>query len=78
MEDPQAVKEQVKRHLSSTPIPSGPSPPNSPGDYINTLLSLFLFVSLVSKSSPANFESRNQRTKNYYQRAQLFLPAQRL
>jgi hypothetical protein len=43
MEYPLAVKEQVKRHLSSTPIPtSGPSPPNSPGGHINTLLSFKL------------------------------------
>ena len=46
MEDPLAVKEQVKRHLSSTLTPSGPSPQNSPDGYINTLPSYFLFVSL--------------------------------
>jgi hypothetical protein len=47
--DPLAVKEQVKRHLSCTPIPSSPSPPKSPSGYINIPPSFFLFVSLVSK-----------------------------
>jgi hypothetical protein len=46
MEDPLAAKEQVKRHLSSTPIPSGPSPPNSPGGYINTYSTILLSLHL--------------------------------